>query len=86
MHPVAVHPRVSLPSGPTRRAPDSRYALPIPAFGHRKVVSGSSDSTRPTLLIGYADGTPAIVVSIEVGDGRIQNIWAIANPDKLDGL
>jgi hypothetical protein len=37
-------------------------------------------------LIGYADDTPAIVVSIEVGDGRIQNIWAIANPDKLDGL
>lgn len=38
---------------------------------------------RPTLLIRHADGTPAIVVSIEVDQARIYNIWAIANPDKL---
>ncbi len=38
---------------------------------------------KPTLLIYSADGTPAIVVSVEVGAGRIQTIWAIANPDKL---
>ncbi len=38
---------------------------------------------KPTLLIRYPDGTPAIVVSIEVGQASIHNIWAIANPDKL---
>jgi RNA polymerase sigma-70 factor (ECF subfamily) len=41
---------------------------------------------RPTLLICAADGTPVIVVSLEVGEGRIQTIWAIANPDKLSRL
>jgi RNA polymerase sigma-70 factor (ECF subfamily) len=43
-------------------------------------------NSRPTLLICSADGTPAIVVSLEVGEGRIQTIWAIANPDKLSRL
>jgi hypothetical protein len=41
---------------------------------------------KPTLLIYSADGTPAIVVSLEVGEGRIQTIWAIANPDKLTAM
>jgi len=41
---------------------------------------------KPTLLICHEDGTPAIVVSLEVGEGRIQSIWAVANPDKLGGL
>ena len=41
---------------------------------------------KPTLLIYAADGTPAIVVSVEVGADRIQTIWAIANPDKLGRL
>jgi RNA polymerase sigma-70 factor (ECF subfamily) len=41
---------------------------------------------RPTLLIRHADGTPAIVVSIEVDQARILNIWAIANPDKLGAV
>ena len=41
---------------------------------------------RPTLLIRRADGTPAIVVSLEVGAARVHTIWAIANPDKLGGV
>ncbi len=35
-----------------------------------------------TLLIRHADRTLAIVVSSKVGQGRIRNIWPIANPDK----
>ena len=38
---------------------------------------------RPTILVRNADGSPAIVVSVELDGGRIQSIWAIANPDKL---
>jgi RNA polymerase sigma-70 factor, ECF subfamily len=38
---------------------------------------------KPTLLIRHLDGRPAIVVSIEVRQGHLHTIWAIANPDKL---
>jgi RNA polymerase sigma-70 factor (ECF subfamily) len=41
---------------------------------------------QPTLLVRHPDGMPAAVVSIEVDEGRIRNIWAIANPDKLGAL
>jgi RNA polymerase sigma-70 factor (ECF subfamily) len=41
---------------------------------------------KPTLLISQADGAPAIVISLEVGQGLIQSIWTVANPDKLGGL
>ena len=41
---------------------------------------------RPTLLISYPEGTPAIVVSIEVDQERIQAVWVVANPDKLGGV
>jgi len=37
-HPIAAHPRVPLPSGPTLHAarPDAGYALSILAFGRRQ--------------------------------------------------
>jgi RNA polymerase sigma-70 factor (ECF subfamily) len=38
---------------------------------------------RPTILVRNSDGSPAIVLSVELDEGRIQSIWAIANPDKL---
>ena len=41
---------------------------------------------RPTLVIRHADGTPAVVVSIEVDRARISAIWAVANPDKLQAV
>ena len=41
---------------------------------------------KPTLLIRHPDGTPAIVVSIDVNRSRIRNIWAIGNPDKLGAV
>jgi len=41
---------------------------------------------KPTLLMRSADGTPAIVVSLEVGAARVHTIWAVANPDKLGGV
>ena len=41
---------------------------------------------KPTLLISNPDGTPAIVVSIEVDQERIQAVWVVANPDKLGGV
>jgi len=43
---------------------------------------------KPTLLIRRADGTPAIVVSVDAdaGEARVHSIWVIANPDKLGGV
>jgi len=38
---------------------------------------------KPTLLVQRADGTPFVVVSIEVDQSRIRTVWAIGNPDKL---
>jgi len=38
---------------------------------------------RPTILVRNSDGTPAIVISVDLDEGRIQSVWAIANPDKL---
>lgn len=55
----------------------------MPAGGQRSVADVNG---KPTLLIRHPDGAPAIVVSIEVEHGRIRNIWAIANPDKLRAL
>jgi RNA polymerase sigma-70 factor (ECF subfamily) len=52
----------------------------MPAGAHSTVANVNG---KPTLLIRYPDGTPAIVVSIEVDQARIHNIWAIANPEKL---
>ncbi len=40
-------------------------------------------NSRPALILRAPDGKPVIIVSFEVGEGRIQRIWAIANPDKL---
>ncbi len=54
-----------------------RFTPPGAMFGIADV------NGRPTILVRNADGTPAIVVSVEVDAGHIQSIWAIANPDKL---
>lgn len=40
----------------------------------------------PALLVRDEQGAPAFVSSIEVKDGKIDKIWATANPDKLRGL
>jgi RNA polymerase sigma-70 factor, ECF subfamily len=34
-------------------------------------------------LVGYLDGVPINVVTFEVDEGRIRNIYIVANPDKL---
>lgn len=54
-----------------------------PVGAHAAVVDVNG---KPTLLIRRADGTPAIVVSIEVDRSGIRNVWAFANPDKLKGV
>ena len=41
---------------------------------------------KPTLLVRRSDGTPAVVVSIDVDRARIRHIWAIGNPDKLGAV
>lgn len=40
----------------------------------------------PALFVRDAKGAPAFVASIEVRDGKIDKVWATANPDKLKGL
>jgi hypothetical protein len=37
-------------------------------------------------VVFWADGAPAIGVSLDVAGGRVQAVWAVANPDKLGGL
>ena len=41
---------------------------------------------KPTVLVQNADGTPFVVVSIEIDGSRIRNVWAIGNPDKLTAV
>jgi hypothetical protein len=41
---------------------------------------------RPALLVRDASGVPAVVLSVELENGAISDIWAIANPDKLGRL
>jgi RNA polymerase sigma-70 factor (ECF subfamily) len=41
---------------------------------------------RPALVVRDAQNEPAFVVAIETGGGKIQKIWAMANPDKLHGV
>lgn len=41
---------------------------------------------KPTLLVQRADGTPFVVVSIEVDGSHIRTVWAIGNPDKLTAV
>jgi len=40
-------------------------------------------NSHPALILRATDGTPALIIMLEVGEGRIQRIWAVANPDKL---
>ena len=34
-------------------------------------------------LVGQRDGTTVVVVSFDIADDRIQHLWAVLNPDKL---
>ena len=40
-------------------------------------------NSRPALILRAPDESPAVIVMLEVGEGRIHRIWSIANPDKL---
>ena len=40
-------------------------------------------NSRPSLLLRAPNGTLALIILLEVGEGRVQRIWAMANPDKL---
>lgn len=42
-------------------------------------------NSRPALVLRRPEGQPFVIVMFEVGDGRIQRIWSVANPDKLRG-
>jgi RNA polymerase sigma-70 factor (ECF subfamily) len=46
-------------------------------------VSFAYVNSRPALILRSPDGAPSLILMLEVGDGRIHRIWAIANPDKL---
>lgn len=40
-------------------------------------------NSRPALILRAPDGKPTLIISLEIGAGRIQRIWVMANPDKL---
>lgn len=42
-------------------------------------------NSRPALVLRRPEGQPFVIVMFEVGEGRIQRIWSVANPDKLRG-
>jgi hypothetical protein len=66
------------------RSYSSRSARRFGRFRPPGAQLGVADvNGKATILIRNADGTPAIVVSIDVDRDRVQSIWAIANPDKL---
>ncbi len=59
---------------PTRFTPvDARVAV--------ATVNG-----RPALVVHDGQNEPVFVVAFETGGGKIQKIWAMANPDKLHGV
>jgi len=49
-------------------------------------VSITEVNGRPALLVRDAQDAPAFVVAIEAVEGKIQKVWAMANPDKLQGV
>jgi len=77
-------------------------AVPNPVYGAENVVRfllGVRRKFLPTELkrqvvqingkpgiVGYLDGRPYGVISINVVDGRIRNIYIVSNPDKLSRL
>jgi RNA polymerase sigma-70 factor (ECF subfamily) len=70
------------------RANVARFVIGVAArFTPPGAQSAVADvNGKPTLLIRRAGGTPAEVISIEVSAGHIQNIWVVANPDKLGAV
>lgn len=52
--------------------------------GARLIVANVNG--KPTLLIQRADGTPYVVVSIDIDGTRIRQVWAIGNPEKLTAV
>ena len=57
-----------------------------------RVGASGGGTTKPTWINGdpgfivYRDGQPVAALILEVREGRIHNIYAIANPDKLHAL
>jgi RNA polymerase sigma-70 factor, ECF subfamily len=77
-------------------------ALPKPIKGSEKVARGIMHAMEKTVpkdlvghiaeingrhaVIGYVEGKPFSVVSVNVSDGRIQDVFVITNPEKLSHL
>jgi RNA polymerase sigma-70 factor (ECF subfamily) len=55
----------------------TRFAPP------RSSASFAYVNSRPALILRAPDGKPMLIISLEIGAGRIQRIWVMANPDKL---
>jgi RNA polymerase sigma-70 factor, ECF subfamily len=49
-------------------------------------VSVAEVNGRPALVVRDGHGAPAFVVAIQTAKGKIEKIWAMANPDKLQGI
>jgi RNA polymerase sigma-70 factor, ECF subfamily len=49
-------------------------------------VTVATVNGRPALVVRNGRNEPAFVVAIETSGGKIQKIWAMANPDKLRGV
>jgi RNA polymerase sigma-70 factor (ECF subfamily) len=75
-------------------------SIPKPVYGKEKVARILVGSRRSLIteirlaeingqpgavLLGH-DGRPAVVVSLDIADDRIQTIHAVSNPDKLQHL
>lgn len=52
----------------------------------RNVIRHPAQINGQPGVVGYVDGRPYSVLSIDVADGRIRNIYIVTNPEKLGRL
>ena len=71
--------RLSGRTGATDRLGIVRQAPPG-FVSHRATINGQPG------FVSYVDDRPLSVLTLEMGDGRIQAIRIIVNPDKLRGI
>jgi len=55
-------------------------------FVPRNLVTRLASMNGELGAIGYADGKPFSVVSLEIAGGRIRGVYLVTNPEKLAGL
>jgi RNA polymerase sigma-70 factor (ECF subfamily) len=65
----------------------ARFVLRAPAkFLSKDLVRRWANVNGQAAIVSYLHGSPHSVFTMEVADGRIRNIYIVANPEKLSRL